>query len=157
MWQQSSQSSLEEESGLNEEGQELQLEEGGDGGLFIQEAPDAADGPPVQESGVEEGENIPSDVDAALQEDVVVSVDETGFTPASVTVAKGTIVTFVNNGQAPHWPASDPHPTHTALSGFDSDKGLATGETYSFVFDVEGTWGYHDHLDPRLTGTVIVE
>ncbi|MBI3251353.1 MAG: hypothetical protein HYZ62_00405, partial [Candidatus Andersenbacteria bacterium] len=64
-----------------------------------------------------------------------ISITDTGFEPAQVTVAPGATVTFVNNGQALHWPASAPHPTHTALPGFDAKKGLATGESYSFTFD----------------------
>lgn len=86
-----------------------------------------------------------------------ISITDTGFSPATLTVAAGTTVTFVNNGQAPHWPASDPHPTHTALAGFDAKRGLQTGETYSFTFAQAGTWGYHDHLNAQLTGSVTVQ
>lgn len=88
---------------------------------------------------------------------VTISMDETGFTPKTVTVEAGTTVTFVNNGQAPHWPASALHPTHQVLPGFDALRGLATGETYSFTFEKVGSWNYHDHLNPKLFGTVVVE
>lgn len=87
---------------------------------------------------------------------VTISVDETGFHPSTVTIAAGTTVTFVNNGQANHWPASDVHPTHEILPGFDSKKGLATGETYSYTFTQVGTWPMHDHLVASNTGTITV-
>lgn len=87
----------------------------------------------------------------------VISIMDTGFEPSAITVTAGTTVTFVNNGQAAHWPASDPHPTHTALPGFDAKRALATGETYSFVFSKVGQWGFHDHLHSQLHGTVTVQ
>lgn len=89
--------------------------------------------------------------------EATISVDETGFSPKTMTVASGTKVTFVNNGQAPHWPASALHPTHQVLPGFDALKGLATGETYSYTFTKTGSWNCHDHLNPQFTCTVVVE
>lgn len=89
--------------------------------------------------------------------EATISVDETGFSPKTITVKAGTKVTFVNNGQAPHWPASALHPTHQVLPGFDALRGLATGETYSFTFTKTGSWNYHDHLNPQFFGTLVVE
>ena len=88
--------------------------------------------------------------------DVTITITEAGFDPQHVTVAVGTTVTFVNNGQALHWPASDVHPTHQILPEFDAKQGLATGETYSYTFDNTGTWTFHDHLSSTHTGTVTV-
>lgn len=86
-----------------------------------------------------------------------IALTDTGFTPATITIPAGTTVTFINNGQAAHWPASAVHPTHQALPGFDSLRGLSTGETYSFTFDTAGSWSFHDHLNPQFTGTIIVQ
>ena len=77
-----------------------------------------------------------------------IDITSAGFSPAAITVKSGTVVTFKNLDSAQHWPASNPHPTHTDLPGFDALKGLATGETYSFTFTQVGTWGFHDHLNP---------
>ncbi len=88
---------------------------------------------------------------------VTVSVDDEGFTPATVPVKVGTTVTFINNGQALHWPVSDPHPIHTGLAGLNALKGLSTGETYSFTFTKPGTFGMHDHLNTRLKATIVVQ
>lgn len=86
-----------------------------------------------------------------------ISIDDEAFTPVTLAVKVGTTVTFVNNGQALHWPASNPHPIHTGLSGFDAKKALATGETFSFTFTKAGTFGFHDHLNTALVGTVVVQ
>lgn len=95
--------------------------------------------------------------ESSTQQEVTVSVTDAGFVPASVTVKAGTTVVFVNNGQGLHWPASDIHPTHELLKGFDALHGLVTGETYSFTFQQKGSWGYHDHPNPSVKGTVVVE
>jgi len=88
-----------------------------------------------------------------------VNVDITagGFSPKTVNISVGDTVVFTNKNSAFHWPASNPHPTHTDLAGFDSRKGLKSGDTYSFTFTRRGTFGFHDHLNPLNTGTVVVE
>ncbi len=83
-------------------------------------------------------------------------MNASGFAPASITVKKGTKVTFVNNDSRVHWPASDPHPVHTDLAGFDAGKGIPQGGSYTYTFGKIGTWTYHDHLNPTLKGKVIV-
>ncbi len=88
---------------------------------------------------------------------VKITVSEEGFSPANVTVSAGTSITFVNNGQAAHWPASDIHPTHDILPGFDAKRGLATGETYTYTFTEVGVWHCHDHLMPQQTCVITVQ
>ncbi|MBI3255537.1 MAG: cupredoxin domain-containing protein [Candidatus Andersenbacteria bacterium] len=121
-----------------------------------QVAEDVQTGQPVVDSGATTASPAPVATAAATQ-GATIEVTDTGFTPPQVTVAPGTKVTFVNNGQALHWPASAPHPTHTALPGFDAKKGLATGESYSFTFEKIGVWKFHDHLNPSIFGAVTVE
>jgi plastocyanin len=86
-----------------------------------------------------------------------VLITSSGFIPSTLTIKIGDTVTFVNKDSKPHWPASDPHPTHTNYPGFDALRPLKTGESYSFTFTKQGAWGYHDHLNPSLRGTIIVE
>jgi len=136
-------------------------------GQFLQEAPEevpTGEGLPVEGAGEAAG-------DAMVEGATTVAISDTGFEPADVTVSAGDTVTFVNNGQAPHWPASDVHPTHTSYPGsdiqkcgtaeaagiFDACKGLQTGEEYSFTFTEPGSWEYHDHLNARQGGTITVE
>jgi len=78
------------------------------------------------------------------------------FSPSVVTIAVGDTVKWVNKDSIDRQVASDPHPTHTALPGLESNA-LTTGDEYSFTFDEAGTWFYHDHLNPIQKGTVIVE
>lgn len=86
-----------------------------------------------------------------------IDITSAGFSPADITVKSGTVVTFKNLDTAPHWPASNPHPTHTDLPGFDALKALANGESYSFTFTQVGKWGFHDHLNPATNhGSVTV-
>ncbi len=88
---------------------------------------------------------------------VVVTYTDSGFSPATVNVSKGTTVTFKNQSSANFWPASDPHPTHTNYPGFDAKKAIAPGSSYSFTFTKVGSWGYHNHFSPELKGRVIVQ
>ena len=90
-------------------------------------------------------------------EEVVVRATDSGYEPSSVTVSVGTKVMFLNESSRAVWTASDVHPTHQALPGFDALKGFATRESYSFTFEEAGTWRFHDHLRAQHTGEVIVE
>ncbi len=85
-----------------------------------------------------------------------ISITSTGFSPAQVSVKKGTTVTFVNNDTKLRWPASAPHPAHTDYPAFDPKKGIAAGASWSFTFDKVGTWSFHDHLNPTQFGKVTV-
>ncbi|MEX2012508.1 MAG: cupredoxin domain-containing protein [Patescibacteria group bacterium] len=85
-----------------------------------------------------------------------VTYSASGFSPATLTVAKGTKVIFSNSASSGLWVSSDPHPTHTDYPGFDSQKSIANGQSYEFTFDRVGSWGYHNHFNPSQTGTIIV-
>lgn len=87
-----------------------------------------------------------------------VTISASGVSPATLTVRSGTVVTFQNNDTVSHQIASNPHPVHTDLPGFE--RLIAPGATYTFTFSKVGSWGYHDHLDftnSRWTGRVIVQ
>jgi plastocyanin len=77
-----------------------------------------------------------------------------GFTPEVITVDTGTTVTFINRSSKPMWVGSDPHPAHTDYPDFDQ---LRDGDEYSFTFNEEGSYPYHNHLFPSDTGMIIVE
>lgn len=95
---------------------------------------------------------------------LAVEITSSGFSPKTLEINTGDTVTWTNMDSRSHWPASAVHPTHTIYpepggcigSIFDACRGLSNGESYSFTFDEEGTWGYHDHLRSSLTGTIIV-
>jgi plastocyanin len=98
--------------------------------------------------------NTPTNVNTSVAQSI--SITSAGFSPSTVTVKAGTVVTWTNSSGRDVRIASDPHPTHTALPELDSST-LATGGTYSFTFTRVGTWGYHDHLGPTLEGVIIVQ
>lgn len=95
---------------------------------------------------------------------IVVSYTDNGFSPDSITVKKGDTVNFVNNSSKKMWVASNVHPTHKEYpeagtcftTVFAPTCGLASGGTFSFTFNLVGTWRYHNHLSSGDTGTVTV-
>ncbi len=102
-------------------------------------------------------------ISAPVQDTFLVRYDGTSFRPQTITVRKGTKVLFLNesNQRRPMYVASDDHPTHEGYQGFDTaavnQKFPALGESFNFVFDRAGTWGYHDHNFPSARGIIIVE
>ncbi len=88
---------------------------------------------------------------------IEVTFDGKSFSPSSITVHQNDYVFFKNASTVNFWPASNPHPVHTIYPEFDADKAIGPGGQYKFQFTKIGTWGYHDHLHPSATGTVIVE
>ena len=91
-----------------------------------------------------------------IQTRTVVTFTDKGFSPSLATVKVGTTVTFVNESNSPMWVASDPHPTHTLLPGFDELTSIGKGGTYEYTFMKVGTWTYHNHVNPSMKGTVSV-
>ena len=94
----------------------------------------------------------------------IISFNGAGFEPNMVKIRVGETVTFRNDSATQVWPASAMHPTHKAYpttggcigSTFDTCRGLMPGDSWSFKFDLEGDWKYHDHLNPKIFGTIVV-
>lgn len=100
----------------------------------------------------------------------IIEITDAGYTPEKITIKKDGSVTFVNKGAAESWPASAVHPTHQVYPGsdikkcntpeqssiFDACRGLQQGESWSFIFNEQGNWKYHDHLHPALRGEIVV-
>jgi plastocyanin len=87
----------------------------------------------------------------------VVKITDNGFEPSTLTINAGDTVKFENDSSDDAWPASNVHPTHQLYPGFDAKKPLLAGETYSFTFTKAGSWGYHNHLEPDVQGTIVVK
>jgi plastocyanin len=79
-----------------------------------------------------------------------------GFEPSTVTVDAGDTVRWVNDSGEDAWPASDVHPTHQLLPGFDPKRVITSGESWSFTFETPGRHPYHNHLAPERSGVVVV-
>lgn len=86
----------------------------------------------------------------------IITLTETGFSPQTVTIARGDTVVFTTTRDRPFWPASDLHPTHEIYPEFDPKKPIDPDKSWSFRFDRVGTWNFHDHLDSYFRGTIEV-
>ena len=95
----------------------------------------------------------------------LVTYTDSGYTPNVLKIKKGDTVTWKNQSSRRMWTASDPHPIHTeypenggCINGaFDECKGDPSGAEWSFTFTHTGTWNYHNHVNSRDEGTIIVE
>jgi plastocyanin len=111
---------------------------------------------------VETGESVPGSVLEQVASHggtgmEIVRYTNDGFQPAKLTVPAGTMVEFINQSDTDMWVASNVHPGHNILPTFDQFKGVGTGKNYMYTFDQEGTWAYHDHINPALEGVISVE
>lgn len=92
----------------------------------------------------------------AAEESKVIIKDQ-DFSPSELTINKGQTVSFDNQDQVDHWPASNPHPTHINYPEFDPQRSLKPGQSWSFKFERVGVFKYHDHLNPHLGGVVLIK
>ena len=79
-----------------------------------------------------------------------VSIANMAFSPADITVKKGTTVTWTNNDSVAH-----------DIEETDGKKGpasgtLQSGQTYSFTYNETGSFNYHCSIHPSMTGAVTV-
>ncbi len=96
-------------------------------------------------------------VDARGQEHVAVVLTDRGFEPSSLRISRGTEVRFSTTRENKFWPASNPHPTHEIHGAFDPRKPIGPKESWSFVFNEPGEWGFHDHIRSYFIGTIYVD
>lgn len=94
------------------------------------------------------------------QDEVAVTVSDSGFDLSEVTVKSGGKITWTNSSSSKVQVASDPHPIHTEnkeLTNGEFVADLAPGASVTVTVTKTGTWGYHDHLNAAQRGKVIVE
>ena len=79
-----------------------------------------------------------------------VTIQNFNFSPASITVKKGTKVTWTNQDSTAH--------TVTENDGQNGPSAppLSQGQSYSFTFNQAGIFHYHCSIHPEMTGTVTV-
>jgi plastocyanin len=78
-----------------------------------------------------------------------VKIDNFSFTPATITVAAGTQVTWTNRDDIPHTVVTE---DKTVKS-----KALDTDDKFSATFDKPGTYSYFCSIHPTMKGTVVVQ
>jgi plastocyanin len=81
-----------------------------------------------------------------------VSISDFAFSSSCFAVAKGSVLTFTNQGPSAH--------TATSIDGpesFDSGQ-LSSGQTFQHTFgNTAGTINFHCLNHPSMTGTLIIE
>lgn len=98
----------------------------------------------------------PSATNEATKEQNVITLTAGGFSPSTLTVKAGTKVSWINKSGSQATVNSIPHPVHTNYQPLNLGS-FTDGSTISLTFDKAGTYGYHNHLNPGQTGTIIVQ
>lgn len=131
------------------------------GGYFILKPSYRETPMPVEEEAVSQksAEKAPN------AEEKIVTYTDTGYSPSPLQIKIGDTVIFKNESSQSMWPASAMHPTHKDYpttggclgSIFDACQAVQPGDSWSFKFDIAGDWKYHNHLNPKNFGAIIVK
>src|SRR3989344_5701574 len=79
-----------------------------------------------------------------------VSISNFAFSPSTLTIKKGDMITWTNKDSVSHTVTSD--------SGDELDSNmLSKGKTYSHTFNKAGTFNYHCTPHPSMKAKIIVE
>ena len=121
--------------------------------------------PIIQPSTQQQPSQQPPVAQVPVVKENMVTYTNSGYSPSALTIKKGEMVIFKNQSSQSMWTASAVHPTHRAYpttggclgSTFDTCTGIQSGGSWSFKFDISGTWKYHNHLNPGNTGTIDVQ
>ena len=77
-----------------------------------------------------------------------VKIQNFAFSPSTITVTAGTTVTWKNLDDVAH--------TATSNDGVFDSGSMLTDDTYTYTFDVAGTFEYHCTPHPQMTAKVVV-
>jgi plastocyanin len=91
-----------------------------------------------------------------------ITITTSGVNPKSITVSRGTQVTFTNNDTRVHDMQSNPHPAHTDCPEIGSVGFLAANgqSKQTGNLNIARTCEYHDHelfFNTSLQGTIIIQ
>jgi plastocyanin len=85
---------------------------------------------------------------ASASKGATVDINNFAFHPPTLTVAKGSTVTFSNSSKV----------AHTATRGGAFDTGvIKPGKSVSIRFKQKGTFAYHCEIHPLMHGKIIVD
>lgn len=77
-----------------------------------------------------------------------IAIKDFSFNPSTIYVTRGTIVTWINYGQAPH--------TVTGDKGGPASGQISSGKSYSYTFKEVGSFPYHCSIHPSMKATIEV-
>lgn len=87
---------------------------------------------------------------------VRIKITSRGFEPATVSVKKGSRITWTNTDSKLHQIQANPHPTGDSLPGLKSEI-LNNGQSYGYVVTSTKPISYHDHLNPTTNGSIDIQ
>jgi plastocyanin len=85
-----------------------------------------------------------------------VLIQNFAFSPPALPVARGSTVTWINKDSVDHQIVSDASGSQAEGAIFTSNP-LPIGASYSFKFDIPGTYPYHCSIHPSMKGTITVQ
>jgi plastocyanin len=88
---------------------------------------------------------------AASDAKAAVTIDDYAFSPGTLTVKRGTTVTWTNKDDDVHTVKSDAGPQAFKSSALD------TGDSFTITFDKAGTYQYICSIHPHMQGKIIVQ
>ena len=88
---------------------------------------------------------------AAASSPADVVINDYKFGPATLTVPRGTKVTWINKDDDVHTVVSDSDPKLFKSPALDTD------DSFAFTFTEAGTFKYFCTIHPRMQGSVVVE
>jgi plastocyanin len=77
-----------------------------------------------------------------------VTIQSNSFNPDSLSIKVGETVTWTNKDSYAHTVTSD--------NGVFDSGNIASGATFSFTFNTEGTYSYHCSIHTSMTAKIIV-
>jgi amicyanin len=86
------------------------------------------------------------------ENNIQVTIKDHKYNPETLTIKKGTTVTWTNQDSVKHDVAPDEESPN-----FEASELLAKGENYSYTFNQSGTYSYHCTPHPFMTAKIIVE
>jgi len=87
---------------------------------------------------------------AAAMQKTAITIRNFAFEPATLNVAAGSKVVWINRDDEPHLVAS-------AGGQFPASPALDTDDSYAAVFAKPGTYTYFCTIHPHMVGTIIVK
>lgn len=83
-------------------------------------------------------------------ENITVDIRNFSFNPSTLTVKKGTKVTWTNSDNVAHTVTSD-------SGNLLNSATLSPGQSFSFIFTNPGSINYHCAIHPTMKGKIIIQ
>lgn len=82
-----------------------------------------------------------------VQKENTVIIQNFAFNPSTITISKGTTITWTNEDSVPHIVKSE---------GIFESETLSKSDSFTFTFNEPGTYEYICKIHPYMKGSIIV-